>query len=601
MNSIEFKTFWLNSLPEEPGVYRFYNTQNKLLYVGKAKNLRKRVSSYFLTEKKESARLRLLVLQTISIEFTVVSSEVDALLLENNFIKKHQPKYNIRLKDDKSYPYLCIKNEPFPRVFTTRKKINDGSTYYGPYTNGKLLGTILQIIKKSYPLRTCNLPMREADIMAFKYKSCLEYQIGNCLAPCEHKQTKEAYEKQIIAIKKLINGEVNDVITELKNEMQLKAIDYAFEEAAKIKSKIDLLTNYQAKSTIINQHIGELEVYAIATEETKSIVNYLQIKNGSIIQSFNQEIEHTTENNTEEILLTAIVEIRNKFASSIKNIITTHQINTHFPTVEILVPKIGEKKRLIDLSYKNAFIKLNSLKIKQTSNEKNFDLLSQIKKDLNLTNLPTHIECFDNSNLQGTNPVSAVVVFKQGKPSKKDYRIMHVKTVEGPNDFASMQEALTRRYKRLINEEQPLPQLVLIDGGKGQLSAAYETLKSLNLIEKIQLIGIAKRLEELYFPNDPTPLHLNKKSITLKVLQQLRDEAHRFGIKNHRNLRSKEALKSELDSIKGLGPKTKEVLIKTFKSTKSIFEQPENELIKVIGKNKTKAIQTYLNERSPIV
>lgn len=574
----------LQTLPSKPGVYQFYDKSDSLIYVGKAINLKKRVSSYF-QKKHESGKTRVLVKKIVRIEHIVVATESDALLLENNLIKKYQPRYNILLKDDKSYPWICVKKERFPRVFQTRKMIKDGSLYFGPYTSIKTVRTLLELIKELYPLRNCSYDLSEQNIQNQKFKVCLEYHIKNCKGACEGLQSEENYLQNISEIIEILKGNFKDALARFKKEMVSLATDLRFEEAQQIKEKIDILTNYQAKSTIVSSKINNIDVFSIVSDEEYGYVNFLQVAYGAIVRAHTIEIKKKLEETDRELLEFAIVDIRERFFSNSKEIITPFEV-TLPNNLQLTIPKLGEKHQLLELSLRNAkhFRQERFKQVKITDPERHTNrILSQLQRDLHLSEPPIHIECFDNSNIQGTNPVAACVVFKNGKPSKKDYRHFNIKTVEGPNDFASMEEVVYRRYKRLLEENEPLPQLIIIDGGKGQLSSALKSLESLDLRGKIAIIGIAKRLEEIYFPEDSIPLYLDKKSESLKLIQQLRNEAHRFGITFHRQKRSKVAIVSELDNIEGIGDKTKESLLKHFKSVKRIKEASLEDLQAVIG------------------
>ncbi|UII81832.1 excinuclease ABC subunit UvrC [Flagellimonas sp. CMM7] len=581
----------ISVLPSDPGVYQFYDVDDKILYVGKAKNLKKRVASYF-NKKQEYGKTRVLVKKIHSVKHIVVATESDALLLENNLIKKLLPRYNVLLKDDKSYPWICIKRERFPRVFPTRKLIKDGSEYYGPYTSMKTVRTLLDLVKSLYPLRTCNYDLSEEKILSGKYKVCLEYHLGNCLGPCEGLQEEEEYQRQIEDIREIIKGNFKSSLQFFKTQMKELASNMEFEKAQRIKDKIEILENYQVKSTVVNPKINNVDVFTIISDETHAYVNFLQLSHGSIIRSHTLEIKKKLEETDEELLQLAITEIRQRFKSQSK------EVYLQFPVVveeniKVTLPKLGDKRRILELSERNArFFRQDRFKqIKITDPDRHTKrIMAQMKGDLRLSEEPTHIECFDNSNIQGSNPVAACVVFKNGKPSKKDYRHFNIKTVEGPDDFASMEEVVFRRYKRLLAEAEPLPQLIVIDGGKGQLSSSLKSLDILGLRGKIAIIGIAKRLEEIYFPEDPIPLYLDKKSETLKIIQQLRNEAHRFGIRHHRNKRSKGAINSELENIEGIGEKTAEELLKNFKSVKRIREATIESLAETIGMAKAKKI-----------
>ena len=582
----------IKNIPNKAGIYQYYDKTERLLYIGKAKNLKKRVSSYF-TKTQEHGKTRVLVSKIQDIKYVVVATEMDALLLENNLIKKHQPKYNVMLKDGKTYPWICIKNEPFPRVFQTRTIVKDGSAYFGPYTSVRLVKTLLDFFHQLYPLRNCTLNLSDTNIKADKFKVCLEYHMGNCLGPCIGEQTNTDYQIGIEHIKQIIKGDIKSVIKHLKTAMLGFSEKREFEKAQSVKQKIDLLSNYQAKSTIVNPKINDVDVFTIISDETTAFVNYLKITSGAIIQAHTLELKKKLEETEEELLQLAIVELRQRFNSTSKQIYCSHSLENVWEDLSIILPKIGDKKQLIDLSLRNAkYMLLDQQKQKMNNKERvdNKRVLEQLQKDLRLLERPRHIECFDNSNIQGNNPVAACVVFKNAKPSKKDYRHFNIKTVVGPDDFASMEEVVYRRYKRLLEEEQPLPELIVIDGGKGQLSSAVKSLDKLNLRGKISIIGIAKRLEEIYFPGDSMPLYLNKHSESLKLIQQLRDEAHRFGITHHRKQRGKDSLGTSLDEIAGIGPKTVELLIAHFGSVKKVRQAKKEELEKLIGKGKTEKI-----------
>lgn len=584
----------LQTLPDSPGVYQYYDKEGKILYVGKAKNLKKRVTSYF-TKSHDSYKTAVLVKKIVEIKHIVVISEQDALLLENNLIKKLQPRYNINLKDDKTYPWICIKKEPFSRIFPTRKMIKDGSEYYGPYTNFKTVNTLLDLIKELYPLRTCNYDLNEANIKSGKYKVCLEYHIGNCKGPCEGFELLENYQNQVEAIRQILKGNFKDSLKSFKVKMTQLAANMQFEEAQKVKEKIEVLENYQAKSTILNPKISSIDVFSIVSDETMAYVNFLQISHGAIIRSHTLELKKKLDETDEELLELAVVELRERFQLTSKELILPFELNFG-DKIKVTVPQLGDKKQILELSQRNAkYHRLEQLKqIQIVDPERHTNrIMAQMKKDLRLSVEPRHIECFDNSNIQGTNPVAACVVFKDGKASKKDYRHFNIKTVEGPNDFASMEEVVYRRYKRMLDEKQPLPQLIIIDGGKGQLSSALKSLEDLDLRGKIAIIGIAKRLEELFYPEDSVPLYLDKKSETLKIIQQLRNEAHRFGITHHRDKRSKSALQTSLETIPGIGEKTMITLLKHFKSVKRLSLANENEISNVVGASKAKKIYEF--------
>lgn len=587
----------LKTLPSEPGVYRYYDKKGEILYVGKAKNLKNRVLSYF-NKSQIGYKTRMMVSKIVRLETTVVNSEYDALLLENNLIKEYQPFYNILLKDDKSYPWICIKKEPFPRIFLTRNVIKDGSEYYGPYAKVKQAKTLIEVIKNIYKLRTCSLNLAPEKIKEGKYKVCLEYHIKNCAGPCEGLEFEEEYAQKLNAIRGIIKGEFKAAREYLEAEMYNYAAKLEFENAQQSKEKLQILENYQTHTTIVSSNINDVDVFGIISDEAAAYVNYFKIKNGSIIQSYTTEIKKMLDETDEEILEEALIEIRNKFNSTSTEIFLPFHLNIEIPHVKLIVPKLGDKKRIVELSEKNAMEyrveKLKQVQIVDPERHTN-RIMAEMKKLLRLPEEPRHIEGFDNSNIQGTNPVSACVVFKDGKPSKADYRIFHVKTVEGPNDFATMEEVIYRRYSRLLDEGEPLPQLILIDGGKGQLSSAVKSLKLLGLYGKISIIGIAKRLEEIFFPEDPVPLYLDKKSETLKVLQRVRDESHRFGVKHHRTRRKNSTIKSELEEIPGVGEKTIQQLLSKLKSVKRIKEASLETLEEILGKSKAKAVWEHFN------
>lgn len=584
----------LQVLPDLAGIYQFYDKSDTLIYVGKAINLKKRVSSYF-AKKHDSGKTRMLVSKIVRIEHIVVETESDALLLENNLIKKYQPRYNVLLKDDKSYPWICVKKEPFPRVFSTRQVVKDGSLYFGPYTSIKTVKTLLDLIKELYPLRNCTYDLSSQNIDNQKFKVCLEYHIKNCKAPCEGLQSAEDYSQNITEIIQILKGNFKDVIKRFKDEMLQMATDLRFEDAQLMKEKINVLENYQAKSTIVSSKITNVDVFSIVSDEEFGYVNFLQVAYGAVVRAHTLEIKKKLEETDRELLEYAIIDIRERFFSTSKEIIVPFEV-TLSEKLQLTIPKLGEKHQLLELSLRNAKLfrqeRFKEVKIVDPERHTN-RLLSQIQRDLHLSVPPVHIECFDNSNIQGTNPVSACVVFKNAKPSKKDYRHFNVKSVEGPNDFASMEEVVYRRYKRLLDEGESLPQLIVIDGGKGQLSSAVKSLEMLGLRGKIAIIGIAKRLEEIYFPEDSIPLYLDKKSDTLRVIQQLRNEAHRFGITFHRQKRSKAAITSQLDEIEGIGEKTKEALLSHFKSVKRIKEASEEEISSIIGNSKAKKVINF--------
>jgi len=557
----------LKALPEKAGVYQFFDEGGSILYVGKAKVLKNRVTSYFNKIKHDSIKTKLMVKKIRDIKYSVVETESDALLLEDSLIKKFKPRYNILLKDDKSYASIVIKNEPFPRVLSTRQILNDGSTYFGPYTSGKSLYSILDLIKELYPLRTCTLNLSKANIQAKKFKVCLEYHLGNCLGPCIGKQREDEYQQGIQHIKRIIKGEYLEAVKTLKKEMIQLASEQKFEQAQQLKERIQTLENFQAKSTIVNTDIDNVEVFSIASDAQSTYANYMHIMRGSIVHVYTAEVVRQLDETDEEALAFVIRSFRERMNSQAKSAIIPFDLNEKIPGLELHVPQRGDKKKLVDLSLKNAnhFLLEARKRAAFLDPERNTQrILETMKKDLRLPELPVHIECFDNSNIQGTNPVSACVVFKNAKPSKSDYRIFNIQTVVGPDDFASMREAIYRRYSRLIQEEQPLPQLLIIDGGKGQLSSAMESLDLLGLRGKIAVIGIAKRLEEIFFPGDSIPIYLDKRSESLKIIQHLRNEAHRYGLSKHRQRRSKGAIHSEMENIAGVGTKTIEKLLQHF-------------------------------------
>jgi len=586
----------LSTMPDLPGVYQFFDDSNKIIYIGKAKNLKKRVASYF-QKNLNSQKTKNLVKNIFEIKHVAVSSESDALLLENSLIKKYQPKYNILLRDDKTYPWIVIKNEAFPRVITTRKVEKDGSEYFGPFTNYKTVRMIMDMFSGLYSLRTCTYDLSREKINNDKYKVCLEYHIGNCLGGCEGHQEENDYKKYISNIRDFLKGNLSTSINYFKTEMKLASDSLNFEKAQSLKEKIELLLNYQSKSTVVSSSLNNIDVFSIKSDSTHAYVNYLQVAFGRIVRFHNLEIKKKLDESDQELLLLSIVDLRNKFDSKNKTIISLFDYKKVIPA-KFIIPKAGEKKKLLDLSLKNvSLFKLEKLKQVQIVDPERHSkrILNQMKVDLRLQDSPVHIECFDNSNIQGSIPVAACIVFKNTKASKKDYRHYNIKTVEGPDDYASMEEVVYRRYKRLLEEKVSLPNLIIIDGGKGQLSSSILALKKLNLDKKIAILGIAKRLEEIYYPNDPIPLYLDKKSETLRLIQQMRNEAHRFAITFHRNKRSSLALNSSLDSIVGIGEKTKISLLKKFKSLKKIKEVPLELLISEIGESKAKKLMSFLN------
>lgn len=586
-------------LPDKPGIYQYFDKNGTIIYVGKAKKLKKRVSSYFNRNHYDNNKLKVLVSKIVDIKHIVVNTETDALLLENNLIKKYQPRYNILLKDDKTYPWICVKNENFPRVFLTRRKENDGSQYFGPYTSISMIRNLLKLIKALYKPRICNYALTLENIKQHKFKACLEYHIGNCLAPCIGLQSLEDYNSAVQHIKSILKGNLTEVIDYLENEMNILASELKYEQAKLVKDQIEILKNYQSKSTIVNPDITNVDVFSIDREKNFAIVNYLRIIHGAIIQAHTLEIDTQLDEDINDLLLTAIVELRERYNSMSKEIIVPFQPDIEVEGAKYLIPKMGDKKKLLELSERNVkYYKLERQKRidEKIGNNKVLNLLKTIQNDLHLNELPRQIECFDNSNIQGTNPVGSCVVFINGKPAKRLYRHFNIKTVEGPNDFASMEETVYRRYKRLMDEGQPLPQLVVVDGGKGQLSAAMKSLEKLNLRGKIAIIGIAKKLEEIYFPDDSVPIYLDKNSLSLKTIQQLRDEAHRFGITFHRQKRSNSMIHSELDNIQGIGEKNAKKLIEEFSTVAKIKTASITELESVLGKSKAQIVYAYFQK-----
>ncbi|HVN58441.1 MAG TPA: excinuclease ABC subunit UvrC [Bacteroidales bacterium] len=584
----------LASLPQEPGVYQFIDESGVIIYVGKASNLKKRVTSYF--SKNQSGKTQALLRKAKDLLHIVVESESDALLLENNLIKKLQPRYNILLKDDKTFPWICIKNENFPRVFSNRNVYNDGSSYFGPYTSALMVKTLINLIRQLYQLRTCNYRLTPENISAGSFKACLEYQIGNCKAPCIGNQAEHDYDENIRQIKNILKGNISSVIDHLKDLMNSLAGDLKFEEAQVVKEKVDLLTNYRSKSTIVSSTIKNVDVFGYAGDQGMAFINYMKVSHGSVIQAFTLEIKSRVEEEKESMLATAITELRERTGSDAGEIIVPFRPDMLPEKLKCTVPEIGDKKKLLDLALRNALYfkleqrKKNAEKGTESRAGKN---LEKLRNDLHMPVVPQHIECFDNSNIMGTNPVAACVVFRNGRPSKKDYRHYNVKSVTGPDDFSSMEEIVFRRYRRLLDENQSLPQLIIIDGGKGQLSSAMKSVDTLGLRDRITIIGIAKKLEEIYFPGDSVPIYLDKRSYSLKLIQQLRDEAHRFGVNFHRDKRSSEMTRSILDQVKGIGPKTKEILLKNFESVDGIRKSSREELSKLIGDRKANLLSDF--------
>lgn len=589
----------VTNLPDSPGVYQFFDINGILIYIGKAKNLKKRVSSYFHQSAYESAKLRVLVSKICDIKFIVVDSESDALLLENILIKKHKPRYNVLLKDDKTYPWIVIKNEPFPRVYKTRKYIDDGSSYFGPYTSGRLVFELLDLIRKLYPVRTCSLNLTTANILAKKFKPCLEYHIGNCLAPCIGMQSHQSYLQNIDSIKRILQGNLSEIKNHLKAEMVKYSNQYKYEEAQLIKQKIDILTNFQSKTTIVNPKYKDIEVFTILTRHNIVGVNFIRINKGQVVQSYNLHLKSFVNESLPELFSSAIAEIRQRLKANSTRILVNIMPEFTINGVSFSVPQRGDRKKFVELSLRNLEIFLDDLYKNEAAKSPVLavdSILTKIKDDLNLSDLPVHMECFDNSNIQGSNPVASCVVFKNAKPSKKDYRHYNIKTVQGPDDFASMKEVVYRRYSRMLSDGETLPQLIVIDGGKGQLNAAMESIVELGIQNRVHLIGIAKRLEEIFVPGDPVPVYLDKRSETLRIIQQIRNEAHRFGIKFHRNKRSNSAFESSLEQIEGIGPKTIQLLFTRYLSLDGIRTAPESELIDLIGTKRTNLIKNYFKK-----
>jgi len=589
----KFKSI-LSLLPDKPGIYQFLDASGTVIYVGKAKNLKKRVTSYF--SKNQSGKTVVLLRKSNDIKHIVVDNESDALLLENNLIKKHQPKYNILLKDDKTFPWICIKKEPFPRVFSTRNTIRDGSNYFGPYTSALMVKTLIGLIRQLYKLRTCSHSLTDSNISAGKFKVCLEYHIGNCKAPCVGLQPEGEYLESIQQIKDILKGNISTVIDHLKNLMAEYSSELRFEEAQTIKDKIEILSRFRSRSSVVSNTIKNVDVFAFTQDSDNAYVNYLKVVHGAVIQALTIELKIRIDEEKESLLAFAITEIRQRLLSDSPEIIVPFKPDILINKVKYTVPQTGEKHKLLELAERNAiYYKLEQKKKRmehspQVRTGKN---LEKLKNDLHMSDLPVHIECFDNSNTQGTNPVAACVVFRNARPSKRDYRHFNIKTVTGPDDFSSMEEIVFRRYRRMIEEKHNLPQLIIIDGGKGQLSSAIKSIDKLGLRQKITVIGIAKKLEEIYFPGDNVPIYLDKNSISLKIIQQLRNEAHRFGINFHRNKRSSEMTKSDLDQIRGIGDRTKEILLKHFGSVEKIKDSSREEIIKVIGPSKTAILIGY--------
>lgn len=591
----------IKMLPDQPGVYQYFDKDEQIIYVGKAKSLRKRVASYFTGLENQSGKLKVLVKKIQSLKFIVVETEVDALLLENNLIKKYQPRYNIMLKDDKTYPWICIKNEDFPRVFSTRQKVNDGSSYFGPYASGRMMKTILELIRQLYPIRSCNFHLSKKNIDSGKFKVCLDYHLGNCLGPCEGKQSKEDYDVNIEEISRILKGNIASLIQEMKQKMMIYAKEMQFEKAQLIKERLEVMTTYRSKSMVVNPKIKDVDVFSLVEDESTAYINFIKVIDGAIVQTHTLELKKKLEEAPAQLLEMGIAEIRLSYGLEAEEMILPFDIELEIENVQKTIPKIGDKKHLLELSERNAkYYQLDKKKKKDLIDPERHvkRILERMKEDLRMNESPTYIECFDNSNFQGAYPVAAMVMFKNTKPYKKGYRHYNIKTVEGPDDFASMAEVIYRRYKRLLDEQAELPQLIVVDGGKGQLSAAVMSLDKLNLRGKITIVGIAKKLEEIYFPGDSLPLYIDKKSETLRIIQHLRDEAHRFGITHHRNKREKGTLKTTLTDVRGVGPQTAELLLKKFKSVKKIKEQDLKTIEKVIGVAKAKIIKNHFDNNS---
>ncbi|WP_352423321.1 excinuclease ABC subunit UvrC [Proteiniphilum sp.] len=585
-------------IPHQPGCYQFFDENGTVIYVGKAKDLKKRVSSYF-NKHHEHPKTRILVRKIRQIKYIVVNSEEDTFLLENNLIKKLRPRYNVMLKDDKSYPFIVVKNEYFPRVYKTRNVVKDGSRYFGPYTSVQSVNALLDIFRRVYKIRTCRLNLTPENIAAGKFKVCLEYHIKRCEGPCEALQSLAEYNKNVEEIIEILKGNVAIIERQVHEKMQSLAEQLRFEEAHRLKEKLLLIQNFREKSQVVSNIHYNLDVFSMDETENSAYINYLHVVNGAVNQAYTFEYKKKLDESPEELLGMGIVEMRQRFGSDVKEVIVPFMPDLKLPGVEFSIPQRGEKRKLLNLSEKNVKqYKIDKLKKAEMLNpeQRTTRILKGVQTDLQLKEIPWHIECFDNSNIQGTNPVAACVVFKKAKPSKKDYRHYNVKSVVGPDDFASMREIVERRYSRLLNEGASLPQLIIIDGGKGQLHAAVESLQKIGLYGKIAIIGIAKRLEEIYFPEDPVPLYIDKNSETLKLIQQARDEAHRFGITFHRQKRSKSQTTSELDQVKGIGPETKKKLLVHFKSIKRIKEATKEEIISEIGKNKGEIIWQWIEK-----
>lgn len=593
----DLKNIALN-MPDNPGVYRFYDKAGRLIYVGKAKNLKKRVTSYF--GKSLTGKTKVMMSRVAEVQHTVVESESEALLLENNLIKRHQPRYNVLMKDDKTFPWICVKEEPFPRVFMTRNVIRDGSIYYGPYTSVVMVRTLLDLIKQLYPLRTCSHNLAQDKISAGKYRVCLEFHLGNCLGPCVGKQKDEDYNGSIRQVKEILKGNLHTVTKYLKDLMQKYAEELKYEEAQIIKERLEILNKYRSRSTVVNPRIRDADVFGMDSEDDMVYVNYMKIIRGAVVQMHTVELRKRIEENDRDLISLAITELRDRHSSNAPEIILGIIPDIRIENIKYTIPRKGDKKNLLELSERNARVyKLNQKKVRiKTQEDRSRKNLEKLQKDLHLPSLPVHIECFDNSNIQGSDPVAACVIFKNARPSKKEYRHYNIKTVKRADDFASMEEVVFRRYRRMLDEDNPLPDLVIIDGGKGQLGAAVKSLESLGIRGKVPIIGIAKKLEEIYFPGDSIPLYIDKNSISLKIIQNLRNEAHRFGISFHRDKRSRGMTKSSMDDIKGIGPKTKDILLSKFGSIEKLKSVSREDLEKLIGKIKTEKLLDFIRNSS---
>ncbi len=587
----------LKTVPESPGIYKFFDAFDRIIYVGKAKNLKKRVSTYFTREKHDNNKVRIMVSKVARLEHFVVDTEVDALLLENNLIKKYQPRYNAMLKDDKTFPWICIKNEPMPRIFTTRNVVRDGSRYFGPFASNRMLGALMELIRQLFQYRTCRLNLSDKNIASGKYKVCLEYHVGNCAGPCQSFQSAEDYAETINQVEEIIKGNLSRVRAKLKELMLEHSAKLEFEKANLIKERISLLENYQSRSTVVSVLLTNVDVCSVVSDEDFGYVNFLKVVDGAVVHSFTLELRKKLDESDEQLLELAMVELRQKFQSNAPEVIVPKKIVGSIPDVKFTVPKRGDKLKLLELSQRNAkYYRLEKMKQNELVDPERHTrrILQKIKDDFKLPELPVYMECFDNSNTMGSQPVAAMVVFRNARPSKKEYRNYNIRTVEGPDDYASMQEVVTRRYKRLLDEGTPLPNLVVVDGGKGQLSSAFEALQNLGLRGRVPIVGIAKRLEEIYFPGDSIPVYIDKKSETLKVIQAMRDEAHRFGITHHRQRRQKESLKSQLPEIKGIGPQTEILLLEKFKSLARLKKATLQEIEAVVGISKAKILKENL-------